>query len=44
MWAAATSANGPGSFLRGWRYYLEVSSASFAVGRTNVVQMELAHA
>ena len=32
------------SFLRGWRYYLGVCTASFAVGRTDVVQVELTHA
>ena len=32
------------SFLRSWRYYLGVSTASFAVGRTDVVQVELCHA
>ena len=31
-------------FLRNWRYYLGVCSASFAVGHTDVVQVELAHA
>ena len=32
------------SFLRSWRYYLGVCTASFAVGRTDVVQVELSHA
>lgn len=32
------------SFYRNWRYYLEICAASFAVGHTNVVQVELAHA
>ncbi|WP_090219873.1 SAM-dependent methyltransferase [Epibacterium ulvae] len=32
------------SFLRTWQYYLEICAASFAVGHTNVVQVELAHA
>lgn len=32
------------SFLRNWQYYLEICAASFAVGHTNVVQVELAHA
>ncbi|MBK0329378.1 class I SAM-dependent methyltransferase [Rhodobacteraceae bacterium F11138] len=32
------------SFLRNWRYYLGVCAASFAVGQTDVVQVELAHA
>ena len=31
-------------FLRSWLYYLEISAASFAVGRTDVSQIELAHA
>ncbi|MBR9842814.1 MAG: class I SAM-dependent methyltransferase [Rhodobacteraceae bacterium] len=31
-------------FLRSWRYYLEICTASFAVGQTNVVQVELVHA
>jgi len=31
-------------FLRNWRYYLGVCAASFAVGQTDVVQVELAHA
>ena len=31
-------------FMRNWRYYLGVCAASFAVGRTDVVQVELAHA
>lgn len=30
-------------FLRNWRYYLGVCSASFAVGQTDVVQVELGH-
>lgn len=30
--------------LRHWRYYLEACAACFAVGRTDVVQMELTHA
>ena len=32
------------SFLRGWRFYLDICAASFAVGQTDVVQVELAHA
>jgi cyclopropane-fatty-acyl-phospholipid synthase len=32
------------SFYRNWQYYLEICAASFAVGHTNVVQVELAHA
>lgn len=31
-------------FLRGWHYYLESCAAAFATGRTDVVQVELAHA
>ncbi|HSG54283.1 MAG TPA: class I SAM-dependent methyltransferase, partial [Paracoccaceae bacterium] len=31
-------------FFRNWQYYLEICAASFAVGHTNVVQVELAHA
>jgi cyclopropane-fatty-acyl-phospholipid synthase len=33
-----------GPTLRHWRYYLEACAAAFAVGRTDVVQVELAHA
>ncbi len=32
------------SFLRNWRYYLGTCAASFAVGQTDVVQVELCHA
>jgi cyclopropane-fatty-acyl-phospholipid synthase len=32
------------NFFRNWQYYLEICAASFAVGHTNVVQVELAHA
>ena len=32
------------AFFRNWKYYLEICAASFAVGHTNVVQVELAHA
>ena len=32
------------NFFRNWHYYLEICAASFAVGHTNVVQVELAHA
>lgn len=32
------------SFLRSWQFYLGICAASFAVGQTNVVQVELAHA
>ncbi|MDQ2091333.1 SAM-dependent methyltransferase [Marimonas arenosa] len=31
-------------FFRNWQYYLEICAASFAVGHTNVVQVELGHA
>ena len=31
-------------FLRNWQYYLAICAAAFEVGRTNVVQVELAHA
>lgn len=32
------------AFQRNWQYYLEICAASFAVGHTNVVQVEMAHA
>lgn len=32
------------TFFRNWQYYLEICAASFAVGHTDVVQVELAHA
>lgn len=32
------------AFLRSWRYYLDICTATFATGRTDVVQVELAHA
>ena len=32
------------AFFRNWKYYLEICAASFAVGHTDVVQVELAHA
>lgn len=32
------------SFFRNWHYYLEICAASFAVGHTNVTQVEMAHA
>ncbi len=32
------------AFFRNWQYYLEICAASFAVGHTNVVQVELSHA
>jgi cyclopropane-fatty-acyl-phospholipid synthase len=31
-------------FFRNWQYYLEICAASFAVGHTDVVQVELTHA
>ena len=31
-------------FFRNWHYYLEICAASFAVGHTNVAQVEMAHA
>ncbi|MGA0539456.1 class I SAM-dependent methyltransferase [Neotabrizicola sp. VNH66] len=31
-------------FLRSWQFYLEGCAATFATGRTDVVQLELAHA
>lgn len=31
-------------FLRSWRFYLGICTASFAVGQTDVVQVELTHA
>nr|WP_102222938.1 cyclopropane-fatty-acyl-phospholipid synthase family protein [Acidimangrovimonas sediminis] len=33
-----------GAFLRTWRYYLGICAATFATGRTDVVQVELQHA
>ena len=38
---AALGYGGPTS--RHWRYYLEACAACFAVGRTDVVQVELTH-
>ena len=32
------------AFIRNWRFYLSMCAAAFAAGRTNVVQVELAHA
>ncbi|MEP3332771.1 cyclopropane-fatty-acyl-phospholipid synthase family protein [Sedimentitalea sp.] len=32
------------AFFRNWQYYLESCAASFAIGHTDVVQVELAHA
>ena len=31
-------------FLRNWQFYLGICAAAFAVDRTDVVQVELAHA
>ncbi len=33
-----------GAFLRNWQFYLGMCAASFAVERSNVIQIELAHA
>lgn len=51
IWAARLSAAAPrlksygydSAFLRSWRYYLEGCAATFATGRTDVVQLEYAH-
>ena len=32
------------AFLRRWQFYLEGCAAAFATGRTDVVQLQLAHA
>lgn len=32
------------AFFRNWQYYLEICAASFAMGQTNVTQVEMAHA
>jgi len=32
------------AFLRNWRFYLSICAAAFAIGRTDVVQVELTHA
>lgn len=32
------------AFIRNWRFYMSICAAAFAVNRTNVVQVELAHA
>jgi cyclopropane-fatty-acyl-phospholipid synthase len=32
------------AFIRNWRFYLAICAAAFAIGRTNVVQVELVHA
>ncbi|WP_151719808.1 SAM-dependent methyltransferase [Gemmobacter serpentinus] len=52
IWAARMAKAAPrirrsgydAAFLRGWRYYLEGCAATFATGRTDVVQVEYAHA
>lgn len=33
-----------GAFIRNWRFYLEICAAAFAVGQTDVVQVEITHA
>ncbi len=51
IWAARMAAAAPrirrqgydDAFLRGWRFYLEGCAATFATGRTDVVQVEYAH-
>jgi cyclopropane-fatty-acyl-phospholipid synthase len=32
------------AFLRNWRFYLSICAAAFAIGRTNVIQVEITHA
>lgn len=32
------------AFIRGWRYYLAICAACFAIGRTDVVHVEFVHA
>lgn len=32
------------TFVRSWHYYVDICTAAFATGRTDVVQVELAHA
>ena len=52
MWAASLAGRRDrlarlgygGATLRHWQYYLEACAACFAVGRTDVVQVELSHA
>lgn len=52
IWAARMAQAAPrirrfgydAAFLRGWRYYLEGCAATFATGRTDVVQVEYSHA
>ncbi|MCB5411626.1 SAM-dependent methyltransferase [Pseudogemmobacter faecipullorum] len=52
IWAARMAEAAPrihrfgydAAFLRGWRYYLEGCAATFATGRTDVVQVEYSHA
>ena len=31
------------AFIRNWRFYISICAASFAVSRTDVVQIELTH-
>lgn len=42
--ARATELGFGPEFLRNWSYYLEACAAAFAVGHTDVVQVQLAHA
>lgn len=52
IWAERLSAQKPRiremgfgeEFFRNWQYYLEICAASFAVGHTNIVQVDLSHA
>ncbi|CUJ90144.1 SAM-dependent methyltransferase [Shimia thalassica] len=52
IWAERLNAMAPkiaglghdSSFQRNWKYYLELCAGTFAVGQTDVVQVELAHA
>ena len=52
LWAERLMAQAPrikkigydDAFLRNWRYYLELCAGTFAVGQTNVLQVEIAHA
>lgn len=39
-----TSLGYSNQFIRNWRYYLGICAATFAVGQTDVVQVELTHA
>jgi cyclopropane-fatty-acyl-phospholipid synthase len=47
MWAGRDAILALGEderFLRNWQYYLNICAAAFAVGRTDVAQVELVHA